>query len=61
MYIEIVEENCGIFRCGVFRDTGAQLPPHASEEECIRSLPMLWGCSKPFRLVGDHAEPCGYI
>ena len=58
--------NCGIFRCGVRRDTGAQIDPHMSEEDCRAVLGQIWGCSRPFRVTLDasgvmRAAPCAYI
>ena len=32
IYIESI--SCMIFRCGVFRSNGEQIPPHASKTEC---------------------------
>lgn len=32
--IWIEELNCGIFRCGIMKETGDQIPPHSSFEEC---------------------------
>ena len=57
--IEILEVNCAIFRCGVVKATGEQIPPHASKEE-IEKL-EIWGCGKPMRLVDGKLEICPYI
>jgi hypothetical protein len=66
--IEIVAINCAIFRCGVYKDTGQQLPPHLHKEECDRvaAEERIYGCGRPFRVVamgeGLHvAEVCDYI
>ena len=50
--IEILEINCAIFRHAIFKQTGVQLHPHASKEECelLLSQNVLLGCGKPFRL-----------
>ncbi len=59
----IEQRNCCIFRHGIFKNTGRQIPPHASKENCeawIREG-KLWGCGKPFRLEGDKAVVCEYI
>jgi len=59
--IEIAEVNCGIFRCGIFKDSYKQIPPHLSEAECIALRDLIYGCSRPFRLVDGKLEPCDYI
>jgi len=59
--VEILALNCAIFRCGVFRDSGQQLPPHASREMCESAVPKIWGCGKPFRVVNNKAELCDFI
>ncbi len=50
--IEILAINCAIFRCGIYRQTGEQLPPHLSKEECDRvaEQQLIFGCGKPFRV-----------
>ena len=58
--------NCGVFRCGVWSDTGVQMNPHMTEEECHAALGQIWGCSRPFQVAVDvsgvmHSVPCGYI
>lgn len=63
---EIDQINCGIFRDGVRRDTFAQMPPHASADECARMRDQIWGCGKPFRVerVGNgtfRAVKCDYV
>ena len=57
--IEILEVNCAIFRCGIVKATGEQIPPHASKEE-IEKL-EIWGCGKPMRLVDGKLVICPYI
>jgi len=53
-WIEIVELNCRIFRCGIFISNGQQIPPHASKEDCDRwAQGEIYGCGKPFRV-----DPC---
>jgi len=65
--IEVVELNCCIFRCGVHRITGVQIPPHSSKEECDRLLKFgeLYGCGKPFQIIktvsGVLVVECEYI
>ncbi len=50
--IEILAINCAIFRCGIYRQTGEQLPPHLSKAECDRvaEQQLIFGCGKPFRI-----------
>ena len=57
--IEILEINCAIFRCGIVKSTGEQIPPHASKEE-IKKL-EIWGCGGPMRLIEGKLEKCEYI
>lgn len=66
--VEILEVNCRIFRHGVFKQTGAQVPPHSSKENCDMWFVerQVYGCTKPFKLVqetnGDWiAQVCDYI
>ena len=60
LFILIAEVNCGIFRHGVNKQTGKQLPPHATLEECQRD--EVYGCAKPFRMLTDGTlVVCGYI
>lgn len=61
--IEIIEINCGIFRCGIYKHNGQQLPPHATKEECEQSKDLIWGCSKPFKIDPNGLttpQPCDY-
>jgi hypothetical protein len=62
--IEIVELNCRIFRCGIFKQTGEQLPPHLPKIDCDRLVDVIYGCGKPFLI--NESEPyvatiCDYI
>ena len=59
--IWIEEINCGIFRCGILQETGVQLSPHLSEIECEAAKPYIWGCSRPFMLLGLKLVKCEYI
>ena len=66
--VEILEINCAIFRHGVYKRTGRQLPPHAPKSECDAAAEqgLLDGCGKPFRIQananhGYDAVPCDYI
>lgn len=59
--IWIEELNCGIFRCGVFKETGEQIPSHASKEECDNYIQRgIYGCSKPFQIKNNIIFICDY-
>ena len=47
------EINCGVFRHGVRRSSGAQLPPHAGRDECESAVASgdVLGCGRPFRVA----------
>jgi hypothetical protein len=55
--------NCAIFRHGVFKNTGKQIPPHASKEECDNWVKNndIYGCGKPFQVIENKAVVCEYI
>ena len=62
--IEIVELNCRIFRCGVYKNNGQPIPPHASRQECDNFIARdeIFGCGKPFRIDESNiAVICDYI
>jgi len=59
--IEIIEVNCAIFRCGVYKTTFQQLHPHLPKVECDAVRDQIYGCSRPFRLVNGKLEKCEYI
>jgi hypothetical protein len=48
--IEIVEINCAIFRCGVYKYNGAQIEPHLPKDDCdrLKTDDKIWGCGRPF-------------
>lgn len=60
LLVEIVEMNCKIFRCGVYRTDFVQIPQHLSKEECEKLIEnrLIWGCGKPFTLVKINGEWC---
>ena len=68
-HIEIVQINCAIFRHGVYKRTGQQLPPHAPKSECDTAAQqgLIEGCGKPFRVIRKEnpaeyeAVVCDYI
>ena len=63
LLLEIIELNCGIFRCGVYRSDYLQIPPHLSKEECVRLMEsrLIWGCGKPFQIINHKVNVCDYI
>jgi hypothetical protein len=65
IHIEIIELNCRIFRCGVLKTTGQQIPPHSTKAECQAYRGQIYGCGQPFRVQGEAgnyvSEVCAYI
>ena len=63
--IEIIQLNCKIFRCGIYKDTFTQIPPHLPKDECDRLYVkgLIYGCGKPFKIVDESNAPikCDYI
>jgi len=61
-YIEILQLNCAIFRCGIFKDSYKQLPPHSSQEECEQAIKngLIFGCGKPFEVIDGTAVKSDY-
>jgi hypothetical protein len=61
--IQIEEMNCGIFRCGIMKDTGLQIDPHLSQDECEKlvSDDKIYGCGRPFRQAEGSLIFCDYI
>jgi hypothetical protein len=58
----IVEEvRCGIFRCGIYKDTFKQVDPHLSKEECDKLGDTIYGCGKPFQIKNNEVMKCDYI
>ncbi len=60
----IIEQiNCGIFRCGIFKDTYKQVDPHLSKIECDKLIlnNSIYGCSKPFQVINNTIVKCDYI
>jgi hypothetical protein len=55
--------NCGVFRCGLVKASGQQVPPHAPLAECdrLRADRLIWGCAKPFRFDGTTVAKCDYV
>jgi hypothetical protein len=64
----IIEKlNCCIFRHGIIKQSGQQMNPHASKEECdsLFNSNAIFGCGKPFKIIiceGKYiVEICDYI
>jgi hypothetical protein len=67
-FIIIEKINCGIFRHGVFKETGNQIDPHLNKKECDNLLNnnLIFGCGKPFQITFNgvnnyEIKICGYI
>jgi hypothetical protein len=48
IYIEVIEMNCKIFRCGIYKKDGTQINSHLSKEECEKLGDTIWGCGGAF-------------
>jgi len=66
-FIIIEQVNCGIFRHGVFIDSGKQIDPHADKQTCDSYIKnkKIYGCGKPYQLIkeGENYKVviCDYI
>ena len=62
-FIIIEQLNCCIFRCGVFKYNGEQIPPHLEQKKCQQLIEqrLIYGCGQPFRIVDGVAEKCDWI
>jgi hypothetical protein len=65
--IEVVQLNCQIFRCGIYKNTLKQIDPHLPKEQCdeLKEKDLIYGCGKPFRVNVVNKEYksviCDYI
>lgn len=73
--IEVIELNCKIFRCGVFKKNMKQISPHLCKDKCDQLVleNKIYGCGKPFQVevvekvdnknleIEYKAVICGYI
>ena len=71
--IDPTDLNCKIYRCGVYKissnNNESNINPHLSKIECDKLVEndLIWGCSKPFRIIGVkdeffyEVEICDYI
>lgn len=61
------EINCTIFRHGFDTKQNEQIPPHSTQEECIRlsQSPDVVGCCKPYQIIKNNnsyvIQKCDYI
>ena len=66
-FILIEELNCKIFRHGIFKNTGQQIDPHSTQEQCYYYIVnnLIHGCGKPFKIniINNKYIPeiCDYI
>ena len=65
--IDIIELNCCIFRCGIFKNNFNQINPHESKTNCDAFVvgDLIYGCGKPFiiKIEDDKLiiNKCDYI
>ncbi len=61
--IDVAEMNCKIFRCGIYKCNGEQIPPHLCKDECMKLEGLIWGCGKPFQYNEELKKmvKCDYI
>jgi hypothetical protein len=64
-YIQIFKKefNCKIFRHGIYKSNGKQIPPHLEKDKCdaLYNQGKIYGCGKPFLLNDNKAVICDYI
>ncbi len=64
-YIQILKKefNCKIFRHGIYKSNGKQIPPHLEKDKCdaLYNQGKIYGCGKPFLLNDNKAVICDYI
>ena len=74
MFMYKSEINCQIFRHGVKKELNgqcqiespfSQLPPHETKENCDKSVDIIYGCGKPFKIEKTNdaynAVKCDYV
>lgn len=64
----IIEKiNCGIFRHGIYKHNGEQIPPHLNKPNCeyLIQQKLIYGCGKPFQIIEQNKSfqtiICDYI
>jgi len=66
--IEVIEANCCIFRCGVYKKNNKQINPHSNAEKCAELVKnnKIYGCGSAFKITkleNDEyqSEICDYV
>ena len=65
--IEQKDINCGIFRCGYYKNNYQQIQPHTSKDkrDTLIQYDLIIGCGQPFRIIKDDdiykLIECDYI
>jgi hypothetical protein len=65
--VEIIQLNCKIFRCGIYKSSGEQIDSHLPKNECDQLVQTnaIYGCGKPFCIKNNIppfvVEKCDYI
>ena len=62
--IIIIELNCRIFRCGIYKNNFEQINPHSNKSICDELIinNLIYGCGKPFRIDNNNKVLiCEYI
>lgn len=51
--IEVIELNCKIFRCGIYKKGFQQIDPHMPKDACdaLVKSESIFGCGKPFMVI----------
>jgi hypothetical protein len=63
MYVIIEQLNCGIFRCGIYKEGYKQIDPHLPKIECESLILQnkIYGCGNPFQIKNNIVTVCDYI
>ena len=63
LMIEVLQVNCNVFRCGVYKDSLLQINPHLPEAQCKQLVKenKIYGCGFPFMLHDNKLVPCAWI
>lgn len=72
--VEVTALNCGVFRCGIYKDNGQQVNPHMSQEEYYKLFKIIqdekgeeniistiYGCGLPMMYHNGKLIKCGWI
>ena len=51
--IEVIELNCKIFRCGIYKNGFQQIDPHMPKDACEELVKndSIFDCGKPFMVI----------